>query len=191
MEEGFSGRRSFSELTWLLRPLTYVDLTDTLNLELGATWATTPQDRTRSLLGADVTLRHQPGTSGFYQGLVVGLEWLWNNERFDDVEVGFDPVLDEPILASQRFQRSGGYAYAEAFFGRRYSAGLRFDDSEEIAGDPDRQRMYSAFVTWMPSEFHRLRLQLDEIDSPGQGNQRVTLQWTAFLGSHRHGFQMR
>jgi hypothetical protein len=139
----------------------------------------------------DATLRHQPGTSGFYQGLVVGAEWLWNDERFDELEVGLDPRSGEPIVGSSRFRRGGGYVYGEAFFGRRYSAGLRFDSSEEIAGDPDRQYTTSAFFTWMPSEFHRLRLQLDEIDGTGSDDQRVTLQWTAFLGSHRHGFRVR
>ncbi len=182
---GFFGRRSFSELTYLLHPHSYLDLTDSLSTELGATWLASPQGGNRTLYGVDFTLRHQPGTSGFYQGLVWGTEWLWNNQRFterDDSGV---------ILDQSRFQRQGGYSYLEAFFGRRYSAGLRFDYSEALQGLVDRERMASLFVTWMPSEFHRLRLQLDDAWGDQPSNQRITLQWTAFIGSHSHGFAQR
>jgi outer membrane receptor protein involved in Fe transport len=96
--------------------------------------------------------------------------------------------------------------YFESFFGRRFSAGLRFDYSEApadivntsvlylapLSANPDQIRTYSLFVTWMPSEFHRLRLQLDQVVARDQpDDQRITLQWTAFLGSHSHGFTTR
>lgn len=192
MDTGFNGRRSFGDLTYLVRPLTYVDLTDTWNLEVGGTFAFEPAGNQRKLWGADITLRHQPGTSNFYQGLVVGAEWLWNDENFDNVQLGLDPATGAPLLGSGSFQRSGGYVYSEAFFGRRYSAGLRFDDAEEISGPANRQQTYSVFATWKPSEFHRLRLQLDEVTGGLESdNQRVTLQWTAFIGSHSHGFRVR
>jgi hypothetical protein len=55
---------------------TYFDLTDAINLELGASWLGVPADGDRKLWGGYVTVRHQPGTSGFYQGLVWGTEWL-------------------------------------------------------------------------------------------------------------------
>lgn len=192
--DGFDGSRSFNELTWLVHPSTYFDLTDTLNLEVGGTWFTINQDTTRNLFGVDVTLRHQPGTSGFYQGLVVGGEWYWNSERFSDIEQGIDPDTGEAIFGSQRFHRNGGYAYAEAFLGRSYSVGLRGDYAENIAGPAGRQRTLSAFATWKPSEFQLLRLQGDAIsqdaDDGGDGYQ-ITLQWIGFLGSHSHGFAAR
>jgi hypothetical protein len=191
-EEGFDGRRGEGELTFLVHPATYFDLSETLNLELGGTVATVPQDKQRGLYGADVTLRHQPGTSEFYQGLVFGTEWYWNHERFQDVEVGTDPITGDPILENQKPQRNGGYAYLETFLGRQYSVGVRGDYSEDPFGDTARQRMYSAFATWFPSEFHRLRFQVDQIDLTGaDDDQRFTLQWTAFLGSHAHGFANR
>jgi hypothetical protein len=193
MDNGFTGKRSFSELTFLVHPSTYFDLTDTLNLELGGTFATVPHDESqRRLYGVDATLRHQPGTSGLYQGLVFGVEWLWNQERFRDLVLGVDPDTGEDLIGDQRFTRNGGYGYIEAFFNRRYSVGVRGDYAEDIQGDPERQRTYSAFATWMPSEFHRLRLQYDhENRSSSADNDRLTLQWTAFMGSHSHGFSMR
>lgn len=191
-EEGFDGYRSPDELTWLVHPSTYFDLTDTLNLELGGTYFTVPQHDTRSLYGFDATLRHQPGTSEFYQGFVLGSEWYWNDEEFEDVEIGVDPVTGDPLLGNERFRRDGGYAYLETFFGRRYSLGVAGDYAEDLLDATNRQRTYSAFATWFPSEFQRLRFQVDQIDPSGaDDDQRFTVQWTAFLGSHTHGFATR
>jgi hypothetical protein len=190
-DNGFFGRRDFSELTLLGRPHTYFDLTDTLNVELGGTWVGVPQDHQRNLYGVDLTLRHQPGTGGVYQGFVLGSEWYWNRELFvqrDDTGL---------VIDRNRLNREGGYVYGEAFFDRRYSGGARFDYSQ-APGSPDDPReardvarTASVFVTWMPSEFHRLRLQFDNTWGDQPTNQRYTIQWTAFLGSHSHGFAQR
>ena len=193
-DSGFDGRRGEGQLSFLVHPSTYFDLTDTLNLEVGATAATVPQDNQRGLYGVDLTVRHQPGTSELYQGFVFGTEWLWNNETFHDVDTGeTDPITGDPIIdPKQHDQRNAGYAYLEAFFNRRYSVGVRADYAEDPFGDVNRQQTYSAFVTWLPSEFQRLRFQIDQIEpTDGDNDQRFTLQWTAFLGSHSHGFSMR
>jgi hypothetical protein len=190
-EGGFDGRRNVSELTWLVHPSTYFDLTDTLNLELGATWFTVTQGNLRDLYGFDLTLRHQPGTSDFYQGFIFGSEYYWNDEK-SDVEVGTDPLTGDPIFEQQAFDRNGGYAYLEALLGRSYRVGVRGDYAEDPFGDANRQRTYSAYTTWFPSEFQRLRFQFDQIDATdANDDQRFTLQWTAFLGSHAHGFANR
>ncbi len=177
---GLVGQPSYSELTYLVHPHIYVDFTDTLNVELGGTFFAVPSDTRRRLWAADVTFRHQPGTSSFYQGSVVGSEWYWNDQEFFDAEG-----------VAERFHRSGGYAYVESFFGRSFSGGLLFDHAEDIAGASERQNSYSGFVSWRPSEFQRLRFQVDEIDQAGENDQRFWLQWTAFIGSHSHGFSAR
>jgi hypothetical protein len=94
-------------------------------------------------------------------------------------------------IGRARPHRQGGYTYAELFFDRRYSIGTRFDYSEAPEDLPDLARTASAFVTWMPSEFQRLRFQFDNTWGDQPTNQRYTLQWTAFLGSHSHGFAQR
>src|SRR5262245_19538154 len=182
---GFFGRRQFDEFNFLVRPHTYFDLTDTLNAEIGGSWLGVPHQNDRYLYGVDLTLRHQPGTSELYQGLIWGTEWLWNNQVFD--------VLDDTgaIIGQTRDHRDGGYSYLEAFFARRYSTGLRFDYSEAPDGEKDLAETISAFVTWMPSEFQRLRFQFDNTWGDEPTNQRFTLQWTAFIGSHSHGFAQR
>jgi len=65
-EDGFFGRRDFDQLDFLARAHTYVDLTDSLNAEIGASWLGVPQDSERNLFGGDLTVRHQPGTGGLY-----------------------------------------------------------------------------------------------------------------------------
>jgi len=185
------GQRSFSELTYLVHPDTYFDLTDTMNLELGTSYVSIPTDEKRALYGLDATFRHQPGTSEFYQGTVVGVEWLWNSERFDGVATTVDPVTGEVFTGTGRYRRDAGYAYFESFFNRRFSAGARFDYAENLFGAKDLTRTYSAFVTWQLSEFQRLRFQWDDVGIEGPDDQRFTLQWTAFIGSHSHGFAAR
>ncbi len=177
---GVVGQPSYSELTYLVRPKTYVDVTDTLNVEAGGTFFAAPSDTRRRLWGIDLTIRHQPGTSSLYQGTVVGSEWYWNNQDFLELDGG-----------SSRYRRNGGYAYFESFFGRAFSGGLLFDHAEDVAGATDRQDSYSGFLTWRPSEFQRLRFQIDQIDQAGPNDQRFWLQWTAFIGSHSHGFANR
>lgn len=176
----FVGQPSYGELTYLVHPSTYVDLTDSLSVELGGTYFTAPSGARRRLGGFDVTVRHQPGTSSFYQGTTAGTEWYWNDQEFFDASG-----------AAERFRSNGGYAYFESFFGRSFSGGLLFDHAEDVAGDTARQDAYSAFVSWRPSEFQRLRLQIDQIDQAGKNDQRFWLQWTAFIGSHSHGFTAR
>jgi len=194
-----TGLRSFSDLTYLARPLLYLDLTEELNVELGGTYFGVPHDHDRSLYGLDVTLRHQPGTQGFYQGTTVGAEWMWNDQRFAGANPVLNPstavplldALGNPVLQPGRFARNGGYVYFESFFARSFSVGARFDYAEDVLGAVNRLLTSSAFLTWMPSEFQRLRFQFDTFSGSGESDQRYTLQWTAFIGSHSHGFSNR
>jgi len=201
-EEGgvFEGKRSWSELTYLAHPSVYVDLTDRASVELGGTWFQQPQRADRRVAGVDVTFRDQPGTGGFYDGTTVGAEWYWSKARGENADPEIDLATGEPLLdadgneifGSSVFHRIGGYGYVETFFARRFSAGAVVDYSQAPVGAPDLTRTYSAFVTWRPSEFQRLRAQIDQIVAAGNHNdQRFTLQWTAFLGSHSHGFATR
>ena len=184
-DNGFFGRRDWSDLTMLGRVQTYFDLTDTLNVEVGGSWLGVPHSSDRNLWGTDVTFRHQPGTQGFYQGLVWGTEWMWNREKFterDDTGA---------VIGETRDHRNGGYTYAEAFFARQFSAGVRFDYSQSPDDGKDTANTISPFITWQPSEFQRIRFQFDNTWGDEETNQRFTLQWTAFIGSHSHGFAQR
>jgi hypothetical protein len=189
---GYPGLRSFDELTWLVHPSTYFDLTDSLNLEIGATAFGVGQNARRGFYGFDATLRHQPGTSGFYQGLTLGTEWYWDSARASDAALGIDPATGTALFGPHRYTRNGGYAYLETYFNRRFSFGVRGDYAQYPIGPADPQWTWSAFATWFPSEFQRLRLQFDDFQRRHEpDDERVTLQWTAFMGSHSHGFTTR
>lgn len=196
----FSGKRSWSELTYLARPSAYFDVTDRASIELGGTWFQQPHRSNRRVFGVDVTLRDQPGTNLLYNGTTLGIEWMWSQARgasdapLIDVSTG-QPVLDDEGNArfgEGVFQRQGGYGYFETFFAQRWSAGALLDYSEAPVQAPDRTRTYAGFLTWRPSEFQRLRAQIEQIiGADTSSDQRFTLQWTAFLGSHSHGFATR
>ena len=170
---GFDGRRDFGELTCLVHPSTYFDLTDTLNLELGGTFFTVAAATSqRYLYGVDVTLRHQPGTSEFYQGLVLGSEWLWNNEKFQRRST-------TPARAIRSPATSASTATAATPTSRPSSAAATRSASASTtpripSATTNRQRTYSAFATWMPVRVPAPALPVRS-DRPGARTERPAL----------------
>lgn len=184
--------RAWSRFTYLGRLHTYFDLSDNHSIELGSSVAFTPSIRipsdpqggSRTLTGLDVTYRYQPLASTLYQGLTVGGEFFGNSERVER-SAGF-----------RRMFAPGGYAYAEAKLSREWAAGFLYDNAPNIASPGKKTIGYSPFVTWNLSEFNRLRLQYSYLDDQvreekSERGHQFFLQWTAFLGSHTHGFRTR
>ena len=96
------GSRSLRNLTYLGRLHAFFELSETWNIEVGASLAHTPEVETgeasqRSLWGADVTLRHRPLVPGLYEGFTLAGEWYVNRQEFHGEE-----------MMSAR----GGYGYA-------------------------------------------------------------------------------
>ena len=182
------GSRSLQDLTYLGRLHAFFELSETWNLEVGSSLAYTPrtdmeEDSRRSLLGVDVTLRHRPLVSGFYEGFTVAGEWFVN--RQDSHEVG---------TTTSR----GGYAYANWDINPelpgKWSLGLLLDSAPGVEDPTDEALSLSPYITWAPSEFNRLRLQYTQgwdDESEAHDGPQVFLQWTTVLGSHTHGFRER
>ena len=184
--------RFLSELTYLARLHTFFDLTDTFNLELGSSLAYTPrmdvdEDSTddRSRFGVDLTFRHRPLTADLYEGFTLAGELFGNDQRFHDVG---------------RQKAWGGYAYAQLDFNPeilgRWNLGLLLDVAPDLEKPAAKTRSLSPYISWWPSEFHRLRLQYtygwDKVmETPDHEGSQIYLQWTAVLGSHSHGFRER
>lgn len=113
--------------------------------------------------------------------------------------LGSDPLESTSYLGDQ----SGYYVQGIFQFMPRWRTGLRYDrlessnsgsDADVLAEagldnegvDPTR---YSAMVEWVPSEFSRVRLQLNRDDSYGERDDQLILQYTMSLGSHgAHSF---
>ena len=186
------GSRFLSELTYLARLHTFFDLTETLNVELGSSLAYTPRmdvdeemTSDRSRFGLDLTFRHRPLTADIYEGFTLAGELFGNDQRFHDVG---------------RKKAWGGYAYAQVDFNPevmgRWNLGLLLDVAPDLENPRAKTRSLSPYVSWWPSEFHRLRLQYthgwDKVgETPGHDGSQIFLQWTTALGSHTHGFRQR
>jgi hypothetical protein len=92
--------RDLSQFTYLGRAATFFNLTDANSVDLGGTWAYTPEVKidngaSRNLVGADLTYRYTPLAQAAYRGLVWGSEVLYNQE---DRPVGGFPA--SPAVAA-------------------------------------------------------------------------------------------
>ena len=78
------------------------------------------EESERSLLGADVTLRHRPLVPGLYEGFTLAGEWFVNRQDFHDVG---------------EMTARGGYAYANWDFNPelpgKWSLGLLLDSAPD------------------------------------------------------------
>src|SRR5437667_269823 len=209
--------RPIKGLTYMGRLQTYFDINDDNNVELGGSIAETPnaEDVTNSgrferrLVGMDFKYRWYPLGYGVRQSLTVAGELLHDLGEADPVNGG--PRRD--IFGNAVRQGAwGGYVYAEYRLSKQWRPGVRFDyfqlQSEPLlvtnpftlqpastlnaTGHRTDNRTWTAYLTWFPSEFQRLRLQYNRSDrGNAQDANEFFLQWTAFLGSHSHGFSER
>ena len=123
----------------------YQDLTESTNLDLGGSIAYghngVTADTTTRLLGIDATLRWRPLRRSIYTHLVARGEVAWSRRE--------EPA--GPLSAV------GGYGYLEYQFGRRWFAGVRYDNSERADVPGLRDTGGSLILTYWPSEFSQVR----------------------------------
>src|SRR5262249_59803909 len=111
--------RDFSQFTYFGRAATFFNLNDDNSIELGASYAYTPevkieQDSNRHLAGVDLTFRYIPLSQASYRGLVWGTEVLYNRENRP---VGGFPE-DQTAPPPEAFRRRTAYGF-DNFRGRR------------------------------------------------------------------------
>jgi hypothetical protein len=123
----------------------YRDLGESTNLDLGGSFAYghngVTDSTTTELWGVDATLRWKPLRRSIYTHLLVRGEVAWS--RREDVPGAQDSV--------------GGYGFLEYQFGRRWTAGVRYDNSERAADSGIRDTGGSFILTYRPSEFSLVR----------------------------------
>lgn len=151
----------------------YQDLTESTNLDLGGSIAYghngVTADTTTRLLGIDATLRWRPLRRSIYTHLVARGEVAWSRRE--------EPA--GPLSAA------GGYGYLEYQFGRRWFAGVRYDNSERADAPGLRDTGGSLILTYWPSEFSQVRGQYRHT-SFGEGNDanEFLFQFIYAIGAH-------
>ncbi len=187
--------RDYSQFTYLGRAFTFLSLSDANSIDLGASYAYTPEVKQddgarRALTGFDVTYRYAPLSQAAYRGLVWGTEVLYNQE---DRPIGGFPETENPNtpLVFRGRNAVGLYSYVEPRVTRRYYPGFLFEYVQDIDHAQGDTIAYSPYLTVWASEFQRIRLQYTRLEAPGQHDNEFFLQWTVILGSHVHSFKDR
>jgi hypothetical protein len=103
--------RDLSQFTYLGRAATFFGLNDANSIDLGGSWAYTPEVKlddgaSRNLVGVDLTYRYAPLGQASYRGLVWGTELLHNQE--DRPVGGFETA--EAVAAAASLERGLGVA---------------------------------------------------------------------------------
>jgi len=151
----------------------YQDLSESTNLDLGGSIAYghngVTADTTTRLLGVDATLRWRPLRRSIYTHLIARGEVTWS--RAENLAGPQDAV--------------GGYGYLEYQFGRRWFAGVRFDNSQRAFTPGLRDTGGSFILTYWPSEFSQIRGQYRHTYF-GEGNKadEFLFQFIYAIGAH-------
>ncbi len=200
---------------------TYKDLSDDHNVELGFSALYTPQSRVaeaselaflavdeddpidRRTFNVDFHYRWYPLGRGLRQSLSLHGEILYDYGQGR-----------RSIFGNTKSRGAwGGYVYAEYRFNKQWRPGFRFDyhqmPSEPAlvtnpktgnpgttvnnSGNRTYAMTYSPYITYYPSEFHRLVLQYNHsrYGNTFDPQNQVLLQWQVVIGSHQHGFTER
>jgi len=129
----------------------YRDITESMNLDLGLSYARGHNDATPAtgaagdfvtqLYGVDATVRWKPLRRSIYHSFVGRSELIWSQRQ-----------------ELPREQRAFGfYTSGDYQFGRRWFGGGRFDFSDRSRFDNLRDKGVAATLTYWPSEFSQLR----------------------------------
>jgi len=152
----------------------YQDLGESTNIDLGGSIAYghngVTADTTTRLLGVDATLRWKPLRRSIYTHFLARGEVTWSRV----VETG--GALDAV----------GGYGYLEYQFARRWTAGLRYDNSEQALAPWLRDEGGSFILTFKPSEFSLVRAQYRRTTFAGTDHpeNELLFQFLFAIGAH-------
>jgi hypothetical protein len=125
----------------------YRDFGESTNIDLGGSFAYghngAAASSTTELWGVDATLRWKPLRRSIYTHFLARGELVWSSR-------------EEPEAVASAM---GGYGYLEYQFARRFTAGVRYDNSERAELPGVRDEGGSFIVTFRPSEWSLVRAQ--------------------------------
>ena len=152
----------------------YRDLGESTNLDLGGSFAYghngVTEDTTTRLWGVDATLRWKPLRRSIYTHVLARGEMAWSRR--------------EQLPGAQ--SSVGGYGYLEYQFARRWTTGVRYDNSERATDSSIRDTGGSFILTYRPSEFSLVRAQyrrtsLGDVD---EARNELLFQFLFAIGAH-------
>lgn len=193
-------RRDISELTYFAKALTSFDIGEDHSIDWSVSTAQVPNDEhRRDLTDLELTYKWHPTSTAanptnLRQKLIWGTEVMRNRLRTDFTTQ--DSMGTTPVEHNEIRRGFGGYTYVEYFYDRNWSMGPRVDLFENV--DPTvvskrtYDQTYTAFLTYSFSEFSRLRFEYNRhYLFDGNHANEFLLQFTAFWGAHKHGFDQR
>ena len=164
-----------SDLTYLARVRGYHDISESMNLDLGTSFAyghnDASDDSSTRLLGVDATFRYRPLRRAIYRRFIGRGELVWSRRD--------QPA---PDFTSKAF---GYYASGEYQFARRWFSGARWDWSERATNGDEHDRGPSFLVTFWPSEFSQIRGQYRRTTyAEGNTASEFLFQFLFAIGAH-------
>ena len=173
----FAGSES-DDFVHLIRLKSFRDLSPASNIEFGTSVATAPNDgghgdNRATIEGFDVTYHWKPKYTGSYRSL------LWQTEV----------MMAQSDELFGRQNTWGMYTAADYQFAKRWKFGLRYDFAELPQRAASRENGYSAYLTFLQSEFvfWRLGYMFTDRTFPVDGDydeHQLQLQLNYTLGAH-------
>ncbi len=134
-----------SDVSWVGRLRGYHDVTESTNLDIGASFARGHNDAgpdfTTRLFTLDATVRYRPLRRAIYRRLIGRTELFWSKREQDFGDAS----------------AFGMYASGEYQLARRWFAGGRYDWSERAIDPLLKDKAISGLLTYWPSEFSQVR----------------------------------
>lgn len=163
-----------SRLNYVGRLRAYRDLTESSNLDVGASYAYGPtdvgEDLNKRLYGVDVTFRYRPLRRAIYQRLNLRTELTWSRQD---------------LPGALRANAFGFYGLGEYQFARRWYVGARVDRSGRALEADVTDSGGSVFLTFWPTEFSLIRGQYRHIKyAEGHRGNEVIFQLSFSIGAH-------
>lgn len=95
------------------------------------------------------------------------------------------PVLVNGAALTSR-TTTGGFAWIETRFGRRWLAGVRYDRIEDPTNPGSYAWLLAPTLTWWQSEFVRARAEYDWLHATDATRGQLLVQLTFAMGPHKH-----
>jgi hypothetical protein len=173
--EGVFQSHDRGDVSWLGRLRAYRDITESTNVDLGASFTKghndISPDSTTKLFGVDATIRYRPLRRAIYRRFMGRTELIWSRR-------GQQPFGDD--VSSFGMYASGDYQFAQRWF-----AGVRFDRSARATDSSLIDKGPSVLLTYWPSEFSQIRGQYRHTRyGEGVTSNELLFQFLFSIGAH-------